>query len=135
MGLAERRAAEKFKTDDYPAWKTRIDEAAGFDVLVEVAWDELAAVDYASSYAAFFPKVYFQPMVEALSAITIDDMGRTALRDGLKKIVVRNTEQYSSTSGFAFEGGVLTVDHRSYSNVDDGAERAQGLQRILEAGL
>ena len=135
MGLAERRAAEKFKTDDYPAWKTRIDEAAGFDVPVEVSWDELAAVDYASSYGTFFPKVYFQPMVEALAAVTIDDMGKTALRDGLRKIVVRNSDQYSSTTGFAFEDGVLTIDHRSYSNIDDGEERAKGLQRLLEAGL
>jgi hypothetical protein len=135
MGLAERRAVEQFKTDDYPNWKARIDEVAGFDVPVEVAWDELAVVDYASNYATFFPKVYFQPAVDALAAITIDEMGRTALRDGLKKIVVRNTEQYSSTSGFAFEGGVLTIDHRPYSNLDDGTERAKGLQRILESGL
>src|SRR5215471_493298 len=135
MGLAERRAAEQFKTGDYPAWKARIDEAAGFDVPVEVAWDELAVVDYAKDYATFFPKVYFQPMVDALAAITIDDMGRTALRDGLKKVVVRNTEQYSSTSGFAFEGGVLTIDHKPYTNVDYGTERADGLQKLLESGL
>ena len=135
MGLAERRAAEQFKTGDYPAWKARIDEAAGFDVPVEVAWDELAVVDYAKDYATFFPKVYFQPMVDALAAITIDDMGKTALRDGLKKIVVRNSDQYSSEAGFAFEDGVLTIDHRSNSNVDYSDERAKGLQHILEAGL
>lgn len=135
MGLAERRAAERFKTDDYPAWKTRIDEAAGFDVPVDVAWDELAAADYADSYAAFFPKVYFEPMVDALAGITIDDMGKDALREGLKKVVVRNTGQYSSTSGFTFEGGVLTIDHMPYSNVDYGQERAEGLRKLLESGL
>jgi hypothetical protein len=74
-------------------------------------------------------------MVDALAAVAIDEMGKSALRDGLKKVVVRNTEQYSSTSGFAFEGGVLTIDHRSYSNVDDGVERAKGLQQLLESGL
>ena len=135
MGLAERRAAEQFKNNDFPAWKARIDEAAGFDVAVDVRWDELAADEYASSYPTFFPKVYFQPMVDALAAITIDDMGRDALRDGLKKVVVRNTEQYASSNGFAFEDGVLTIDHRSYTNVDDGAERAKGLQKLLESGL
>jgi hypothetical protein len=135
MGLAERRAAERFRNDDYPGWKAKIDAAAGFDVPVEVAWDELAAADYADSYATFFPKVYFQPMVDALTGVAIDDMGKSALRDGLKKIVVRNTAQYSSTSGFTFEGGVLTVDHLPYSNVDYGEERAQGLQKLLESGL
>ena len=135
MGLAERRAVEQFKTDDYPEWKAKIDQAAGFDVPVEVAWEELGVVDYAGSYGAFFPMVYFQPMVDALAAITIDEMGRSALREGLTKVVVRNTEQYSSTSGFSFDGGVLTIDHKPYTNVDYGADRASGLQKLLEAGL
>ena len=135
MGLAERRAAERFKNDDYPAWKEKIDAAAGFDVAVEVKWDELAAADYADSYSGWFPKVYFEPLVAALSGVGVDQMGKDALRDGLKKIVVRNTEQYASTSGFAFDGGVLTVDHKPYANVDYGTERSEGLQKLLEAGL
>jgi len=40
MGLAERRGVERFKNDDYPGWKWRIDEAAGFEVPVEVAWGD-----------------------------------------------------------------------------------------------
>ena len=135
MGLAERRAVEQFKTADYPGWKAKIDEATGFDVPVEVAWDELAVSGYASSYASFFPKVYFEPMVDALTAVAGDDLGRNAVRAWLKKIVVRNTEQYSSARGFAFEGGVLTIDHKPHTNVDDGEERARGLQKILESGL
>ena len=66
---------------------------------------------------------------------TIDEMGRSAVRDGLKKIVIRNTDQYSSTSGFAFEGGVLTIDHRPHVNVDYSDERAKGLQKVLESAL
>lgn len=135
MGLAERRAAERFKTDEFPDWKAKIDEAAGFDLPVEVAWDELAAADYADQYDTFFPKVYFRPMVDALAAITIDEMGKSALREGLGKVVVRNTEQYSSTSGFSLEGGVLTIDHKPYSNVEYEAERAKGLQKLLESSL
>ena len=135
MGLAERRAAERFKDDVYPTWKAKIDEVAGFDVPVEVMWDELAAADYADSYDSFFPKVYFQPMVDALAAITVDEMGKTALRDRLKKVVVRNTERYSSTSGLSFDGGVLMIDHKPYSNVDYGADRTSGLRKLLESSL
>jgi hypothetical protein len=58
MGLAERRAIEHFKNDDCPSWKRKIDEAAGFEVPVEVRWEELAVTDYADSYADFFGKVY-----------------------------------------------------------------------------
>lgn len=135
MGLAERRGAERFKNDDYPGWKSRIDEAAGFDVPVEVAWEELAVAGYADSYPEFFPKVYFQPLVDALHAVTVDDLGKGALRDGLSRIVIRNTGQYYSTSGISFAEGVLTFDHQPHANVDYGQERAKGLQHALESGL
>ena len=135
MGLAERRGVEQFKNDDYPGWKSRIDEAAGFDVPVEVDWQELAVADYASSYPDFFPQVYFQPLVDALSAVTIDDLGKSAIREGLSKIVIRNTDQFYSTSGISFADGVLTFDHKPHTNVGDGEERAKGLRQALEAGL
>jgi hypothetical protein len=135
MGLAERRSAERFRTEDYPGWKTRIDEAAGFDVPVEVAWNELAVDDYAADYAEFFTKVYFEPLVGALSAVGVDEMGREALREGLAKIVVKNSGAFYSASGFSFADGVLTFDHKPHTNVGDGEERAKALQRILESGL
>ncbi len=135
MGLAERRAAGRFKDDEYPGWKARIDQAAGFEVPVEVAWEELAVADYADSYTEFFPKVYFQPLVDALSAVTVDQLGKDAARQGLSGIVIRNTGQFYSSTGFTFHDGMLTLDHQPHVNVDDGEERAKALQRILESGL
>jgi hypothetical protein len=135
MGLAERRAVERFKSDDYPGWKARIDQAAGFDVPVEVAWEDLAVAEYADSYAEFFPKVYFQPLADALAAVTIDDLGRNALRAGLAKIVIRNSGQFYSPAGFDFDDGVLTLDHQPHVNVDYGEERTKALQLTLESGL
>jgi hypothetical protein len=135
MGLAERRGAERFKNDDYPSWKSRIDEAAGFEVPVEVAWEELAVADYADSYGEFFPKVYFQPLVDALRAVTVDDLGKNALREGLSKIVIRNAGGFYSSSGISFTDGVLTFDHQPHANIEYGEERAKGLQRVLESGL
>jgi hypothetical protein len=85
MGLAERRSVEQFKNDSYPGWKSRIDEASGFEVPIEVNWEELAVADYATSYADFFPKVYFQPLVDALSVVGADDLGKSALREGCRR--------------------------------------------------
>ena len=135
MGLAERRGVEQFKNSDYPGWKSRIDEAAGFEVPVEVAWEELAVADYADSYSEFFSKVYFQPLADALRAVTVDDLGKNALREGLSKIVIRNEGGFYSTSGISFTDGVLTFDHQPHANIDYGEERAKGLQRTLESGL
>lgn len=68
MGLAERRGVERFKSEQYPDWVAKIGEAAGFDLPVEVVWEELAVPDYADSYPEFFVKVFFQPLVDALGA-------------------------------------------------------------------
>ncbi|GAA4993502.1 hypothetical protein [Kitasatospora paranensis] len=135
MGLAERRSVERFKNDDYPGWKSRIDAAAGFDVPIEVEWQELAVPDYADSYAEYFPQVYFQPLVDALSAVGADDMGKDALREGVSKVVVRNTGEYFSPTGISFTDGVLTFDHKSDTNTHHVEERTKRLQEVLEAGL
>lgn len=135
MGLAERRSAERFTTEDYPGWKAKIDEAAGFEVPIEVAWAELAVPDYADSYAEYFPAVYFQPLLSAFSAIGADAMGKEALREGVSKVIIRNTGEYFSPSGITFVDGVLTFDHMSDRNTHHVEERTTALQTLLEAGL
>ena len=135
MGLAERRSVERFKNEDYPGWKSRIDEAAGFEITIDVAWDELAVPDYADSYAEYFPAVYFQPLLDALGSIGADDMGKDALREGVSKVVVKNSGQYFSPTGFTFADGVLTLDHMSDSNTHHVEERTKAIQALLEAGL
>jgi hypothetical protein len=135
MGLAERRSAERFKNEDYPGWKARIDAAAGFEVPIEVAWDELAVPDYADRYAEYFPDVYFRPLLDALGAIAADDMGREALQASLSKVVVRNSDQYFSPSGITFADGVLTFDHKSDTNTHHVEERTKALQALLEGAL
>jgi hypothetical protein len=102
---------------------------------VLLSWDELAVDGYAQLYAEFFPKVYFRPLVRALSAITIDDLGKAALAAGLTKIVVRNSGQYYGESGFAFAGGALTVDQQAEVNVDYEDDRVKWLQNLLESKL
>src|SRR3954462_2343928 len=76
MGLAERRAAKEFETKRFPQLKKDIDDAAGFEVPVTVAWDTLAKEGEAHLYDDCWPKVYFQPLVAAFKGITIDDMGK-----------------------------------------------------------
>jgi hypothetical protein len=135
MGLAERRAAERWKNDYYPDWKARIDQAAGFEVPIEVAWEQLAVEDYGNMYAEFFPKVYFEPLVLALSAIVVDDMGREAVREGLSKIVIKNSGEYGSNSGITFRNGVLIINHQPHVNIHYYEERAKAIQQNLESGI
>jgi hypothetical protein len=79
--------------------------------------------------------VYFQPLLDAFSTIGADAMGKDALREGVQKVIVRNTGEYFSPSGITFTGGVLTFDHMSESNTHHVEERTKAIQALLESGL
>lgn len=138
MGLAEKRAAKEFQEKRYPQLKQDIDAAAKFGVEVEVKWDQLATDDQAHLYDECWPKVYFKPLIEALKAITVDDLGREALQGALKKILIRNEGQISygdRMAHFSTTEGLLVLDHKPTTNVDDVKDRTKGIQKTLEDAL
>ena len=53
----------------------------------------------------------------------------------VSKVVVKNSGQYFSPTGFTFADGVLTLDHMSDSNTHHVEERTKAIQALLEAGL
>jgi len=136
MGLAERRAAKEFETTHYPALKKKLDEAAGFELVLDVKWETLAVDGMQHLYAECWPKVYFEPLEKALRAIARDDMGKEALKGSLVKVVVQNVGDVSYYDAWArFDDGVLTVDHKPTTNVDDIDPRARAVQNTVEAKL
>jgi hypothetical protein len=135
VGLSERRAIKEFQDTLFPEIQKQVKEAAGFDVPLEVDWETLALQGSSHLYLESFPKVYFTPLVKALSEVTRDEMGREALKTGLKKVVIANKTGKYSASGFTFEQGVLTLDHEPCTNVDDITERAEAIQKMLEDAL
>ncbi len=135
MGLAERRAVKEFEEKVSPEFKKQIETVAGFPILIDVKWDTLAVEGSAHLYKEAFPKVYFTPLINALKKVCVDDMGKEALKAGLKKVVIANTKGNYYGSGFTFEGGVLNLDHEPCSNIDNIDERSQAIQEILEKRL
>lgn len=131
MGLAERRAAKEFQDKHYPQLKQKIDAAAGQPVMVEVDWDSLQLSDASQLYNVAWPKVYFEPLAEALKKIAADDLGRQALKEKLGKIIVRN----SGHKGATFAGGELIIDYEPITNIDYPKERQRDIENALEAGL
>jgi hypothetical protein len=131
MGLAERRAVKTFSEGTFPQIKQDIDKAAGFDLPMDVNWDSLAADDYAHLYEEAFPKVYFRPLIDAIKAIAIDDLGKEALQSGLKKVVIED----SGSSWPTFQSGVLTLPFYAVANLDAWMDRKKEIQKVLEKGL
>jgi hypothetical protein len=131
MGLAERRAVKAFAEGRFLKLKQEIDAAAGFEVPIEIDWDSIATEGYAELYEEAFYKVYFQPLIAALKAIAIDDLGREALKSGLKKIAIED----SGSSHPTFDFGVLTLKYYAIANLDDWMDRKKSIQTELEKRL
>lgn len=140
IGLAERRAITAYRQDRYPALEKAIQEAAGFAVPVEVAWDRLAMPGDAKYYAddGYFGRTIFEPLAAGLREVGKDPMGRDALKQKLKTIRVRYDEKTATTNypkGVTFEGGVLDVNWRPFTNVADFKERVEAIVQLLEKNL
>jgi hypothetical protein len=135
MGLAERRASKEFQDTQFPALKAEIVKVAGFDVPIEVSWEELAKEDQSGLYKESWPDLYFKPVIEGLRQITRDQMGKDAVKAALKKIVIRNSKaaHYAETA-ISFDNGVLEVDH-DLSNVHDTPARIKYLVESVEKKL
>lgn len=146
QGLAERRAIKEYQEKTFPELKKQIDQAAGFDVKVTVHWNELALPGQAESYNQdfFISDIFFHPLIEALKSVTADQMGKDALKSGLKEIVIKYDPATAPISNYAqgwpFENGVLTLNYQPGVNSDgrDGSnykERVSALKQILETKL
>lgn len=136
MGLAERRATKEFQDKSLGSLKAEIEKLAGFAVPIDINWEQLAREDYADSYDENWKKVYFQPVISALKKVARDQIGKDAIKSGLKRIIFCNSKgAYSAESAITFAGGELTIDHDPASNVDYIDDRAAYLVKILEKNL
>ena len=135
MGLAERRGIKDFQDKHFVGHKAAVDEAAGFEVPLDVDWESIAAPGYSHMYDIAFAKVYFQPLVLAFRDICRDEMGRKALAGGLTRVVIKNSDRFYGGDSVSFEDAVLTVDHKPVTNIDDVQLRAEAIVRLLEERL
>ena len=135
MGLAERRGIKDFQDKHFIGHKAEIDEAAGFEVPLDVDWDSIAAPGYGHMYDIAFAKVYFQPLVLAFRDVCRDEMGRTALGAGLTRVAIKNSDRFYGGDSVACDEGVLTIDHKPVTNIDDVQIRAEAIVRLLEERL
>ncbi len=134
MGLAERRATLEFQTTTFPGLKKQIETAAGFEVPMEIDWPSLAQPNDAHLYNEYWTQIYFEPLVRAFQAVCADDLGKEALKNGLKKIEITNSGERYDERAFSFEGGVLKIDHK-LTNVDHLDIRTNKVVSLLEQGL
>lgn len=137
MGLEERRKAKEFQEEQYPELKAEIDEAATFEVDIDVNWDSLTETDSNMDlWHDGWTKVFFKPLANAFDEITVDELGKEALEANLESVVITNDEGNKYASNFAsFEDGVLTLDHQPCVNVRKVEERTDAIVSELGDNL
>lgn len=131
MGLAEKRwAAERKKTDE-PAFKSQVFGTLGFDCAIEIDWDgfseNLDDVQYITNESYGLGNV-----VKALASITVDDIGKGAIKGALKKIVIAPAK--AEDTSFTFEGGTITWK-AYFGSSSSGYIYADVMQAKLEKAL
>lgn len=136
MGLKEKRAVQTFKKESFPALEAEINNKAGFNVVMTIAWDTLVEDSFSHLYNDTFPKIYFLPLIEAIKAIAVDEFGRELLKKGLKEVkIVNENDEHNLDRAITFENGVLTINHSPVMNADKVEEKTERILHLLEEHL
>jgi predicted dehydrogenase len=105
MGLNERRKIKELQETTFPGRVQEIQEICGKPIPYEVDWESLA--DDAEGLN-FIDNLSCHRLNMALRVICSDEMGKEAVRDGLRLIKLKNVKDKAAMS-ITFEGGVLEM--------------------------
>jgi hypothetical protein len=109
MGLNEKRKAKEIQDTVLPGRVKEIQEICGAPIPYEVDWDSFDTFESLN----FLDNTSCHRLNMALRVICQDDMGKQAVRDGLKKVKLKNVKDKSAMK-MTFEGGVLEM-HNAYA--------------------
>ena len=126
MGLNERRKIEELKTVTFPGRVKEIEEICGKAIQYEVDWASLA--DDAEALN-FIDNISCHRLNMALRVICQDDLGKQAVRDGLKQIKLKNVKDKSAMK-LSFDQGVLEM-HCAYAQRTDGMFSDNQIRELL----
>src|SRR5215472_5569155 len=115
MGLNERRKIKELQEVTLPGRVKEIEEICGKPIAYDVDWDSLADDAQALN---FLDNLSCHRLNMALRMICQDELGKQAVRDGLKKVRLKNVKSKADMK-MTFEGGVLDM-HCAYALRTDG---------------
>src|SRR6476661_6506962 len=105
MGLNERRKIKELQDTTLPGRIKEIEEICGKPIPYEVDWDSLA--DDAEGLN-FMDNISCHRLNMALRTICMDEMGKEAVREGLRLIKLTNVKEKSEMA-MTFADGVLDM--------------------------
>ena len=130
MGLPERRKFKELQDITLPERSREIAEICGRAVPYEVDW---ASLENDAQALNFLDNLSCHRLNMALRVICQDEMGKEAVRDGLKQVRLKNVAQPQQRH-LAFAGGVLEM-HCAYAQGTDGMHSDQAIRELLLGAL
>jgi hypothetical protein len=130
MGLEERRMIKELQEVTLPGRVKEIEEICGTPIPYDVDWTSLAD-DKAG--LNFLDNISCHRLNMALRVICADDMGKEAVREGLKKVRLVNVKSHDQRK-ISFDGGVLEM-HVSYAEGANALFSDNEIREVLMKGL
>jgi len=130
MGLNERRKIKELQEETFPGRVKEIEEICGKPIPYEVDWESLAD-DYQA--LNFLDNLACHRLNMALRTICLDDMGKSAVREGLNLVKLRNVKTKEEKK-MTFDGGVLEM-HCAYALLGDGIFDDGEIAKLLTDSL
>jgi hypothetical protein len=130
MGLDERRRVKELQEVTLPGRVTEIQEICGAPIPYEVDWDSIKDDGPALN---FLDNCSCHRLNMALRGICVDDMGKEAVRDGLKLVKLKNVKT-TGEMAMTFANGVLEM-HCAYALGASGMFSDNDIQKLLTKSL
>ena len=130
MGLNERRKIKELQDVTLPERVKEIAEICGQGIPYEVDWDSFGEDGQALN---FLDNLSCHRLNMALRVICSDDMGKQAVRDGLKLVKLKNVKDPAAMT-MTFDGGVLEMSC-AYALGASGMHRDDAIRQLLESKL
>src|SRR6478672_162834 len=126
MGLNERRKIKELQDETFPGRVKEIQEICGMAIPYEVDWESLS--DDAEALN-FIDNISCHRLNMALRIICQDEMGKAAVREGLKKIRLKNVRDKAAMQ-INFRDGVLEM-HCAYALRTEGMFSDGDIRQVL----
>lgn len=126
MGLNERRKMKELQETVIPDRSKEIAEICGVSIPYEVDWDTFGDDFQALN---FVDNIACHRLNMALRTLCIDDMGKEAVREGLKLIKIRNVAN-AGDAKVEFAAGILSMQG-AYGQGLSGAIQDSGIYQEL----
>ena len=130
MGLNERRKIKEMQDVIIPDRVKEIEEICGAPIPYQIDWESLADDPTGLN---FLDNISCHRLNMALRTICQDEMGKSAVRDGLKEVKLKNVKDKADMK-INFAGGVLEM-HCAYALATSGMFSDGEIRTVLEKGL